>query len=243
MTAVQLVFIIIVVVLELVIGIRLIQLARRSRGWAESFWGWAWVLDALSQAGAELAKKVEHATVGSVLEWFFAGMGSASIMCLGLGIWLVFRPEERAVRTLLAFALSALSVTYLTLMVAGDAPLREFGVTASRAMTWTNRSAACLFLAWGVVESLLAYASSARQERLGLATRLQTMRFQFWSVSGSAILLFLLILISRDVLGTPRAVVRAAQPILALIAVSAMWLTFFPPHWMEERYAGVADGK
>lgn len=233
MTSLLIPFIVAAVVFELVVGVRLVLLARQTRGLAERLWGWAWLLDALSQGGAALSSELLSGTPAYVLGVAMAGVGSASLSLLAVGIWQVFRAEERWMAWLIGAGLVLLTVTFTALALSG-------GIVSTDGtrppMTWINRVLGCVLLAWGAIECWLAYLASAKQLRLGLVEPLRVVRFQLWGASAVFLLTFLLLLIARDVVGLPNTLVRTLQPILAFLSVVGMWLTYFPPRWMQRRF-------
>lgn len=241
MAPILLSMVIVAVLMELVIGVRLIRLSRRTGGLAEALWGWAWVFDGTSQAGAELTKPFAGALWAEVSQGIFATLGSASLACLAVSIWFVFRPDQRGLRYLVT-ALSGFLVLALLMFVALGHVIVPDG-DGMRVMRWINRTVACTLLAWGFVESTLAYRASQKQREIGLVDPLVVVRFRLWSVSAASLLVFLVLLIAKDTVGRDapvfwESVVRFAQAPLAFLAVSCMWLTFFPTEGMHRRFGG-----
>lgn len=221
------------VVIEATIGLRLVMLSRRTRGLAERLWGWAWLLDAISQGGGAVGEAAFEGLWATVNETAMAGLGSTSLACLAVGIWQIFRPEERWLAAVIGAGLFILALTFFVLSFTG-------GVVSSgterSAMSWVNRGLGCVLLGWGAMECGLAYQASAKQRRLGLVEPLLVLRFQLWGVSALLILIFLLLLIGRDLLGIPNIVVRTLQPVLAFFSGVGTWITFFPPEWLKRRF-------
>ncbi len=245
MTPILLALVILAVSMELFIGVRLIRLARRTGGVPEALWGWAWVLDGVSQVGAELAKPFAGAWWADVGLGVFTALGSGALVFLAVSIWFVFRPDERSLRYLVTALSGALVLSLMTFVALGHVTLPEGD--GMRVMRWINRTVAGALLAWGFVESTWAHQASLRQLRLGLVTPLEVLRFRLWSVAAASLAAFLALLIAKDTLGrgSPElweAIVRIAQPLLAFLAVGCMWLTFFPTAGMHRRFGGEHGG-
>ncbi|MEM6531021.1 MAG: hypothetical protein AAF654_00290 [Myxococcota bacterium] len=223
------------VLMELLIGIRLVALSLRTGGLPERLWGVAWILDATSQGGAELTRLVVDTPAFVPLNAFTAALGSGAIVSLLAGIWLVFRAEVHWMRWFVAALAFALGAVFVALLFQGQ--VAKFPGQPAPAMTWVNRVTAAGLLLYGGVETTLAYRASERRLRLGLSTRLESTRFLLWGIAAFCLFAFLALLMARDLLGVPSTVVRLAQPALALGSVLSMWLTFFPPDWMRKRLA------
>lgn len=229
MSSVFLGLVIVAVVMELVIGVRLILLSKKTGGVAEALWGYAWVFDGVSQAGAEIAKLFGDTLGAHIAQGVFAALGSTSLAFLAVSLWFVFRPDQKGLRYFVTGLSGALIFALLTFVALGHVTLPDGD--GMRVMRWINRSVACSLLAWGFVECTLAYRASERQMKLGLVEPLESVRFRLWSVSAACLFIFIMLLVAKDTVGagspeTWEAIVRLAQPVLAFLAVTCMWLTF-----------------
>ncbi|MEO1174901.1 MAG: hypothetical protein AAFX94_23030, partial [Myxococcota bacterium] len=147
------VLVLIAVLMELIIGLRLVGLSLRSGGLPERLWGLAWIFDATSQGGAELTRLVLGTSAYVPLNALTAALGSAALVCLLAGIWLVFRAELAWMRWLVVGLAVALAVTFVVLVTQGQ--VARFPGQPAPVMTWVNRVTACAVLLYGGIETTL----------------------------------------------------------------------------------------
>ncbi|MEM6531973.1 MAG: hypothetical protein AAF654_05085 [Myxococcota bacterium] len=217
-------------VVELTLGARLLLLARITRGVPETYIGLSFFIDAFAQIAGAVAGKMDG-TAYAVTMAFSIGLTLFSTGALLVAVVRLFeqhRPWMMTVARLLILGVLA-AQCFVFVVYGAEWPERFI------AGRWVNRSFSAVTLIWATYASLRARRACLRQMRLGLSSPLDAARFLLWAVASSAFLLVIVLLFARDILGMPPAVTMVAHPLLAVTCVSAVWLTFFPPRWLERR--------
>jgi hypothetical protein len=223
-----------------VVGVRLLLLARRTRGAAELTMGLALVssgaLGFTCFVVADLMRKSGNTGtlalvlgVAATLFFFFGYLG------LGIGVWRMFRPTERWPLALLALFAVILAGASAVVVGVGDA-LAGHAETA----TWIGISVGASVFAWSSVESYLLHAQMARRLKLGLVEPEVVDRVRLWGVGSLAAFAMTAHAIAlRVITGTPDMGdgQRLASSLFGIVAAVAIWLAFFPPAFYRRRFS------
>ncbi|MEM6732861.1 MAG: hypothetical protein AAF658_14985 [Myxococcota bacterium] len=217
-------------ILELILGARLLWLARITRGAAETSIGIAFFLDAFAQVAGAVAGELDGvariATQTASLTLTLIATGA-----LYLGVVRVFEQHRPWLLKASWGVVLAVAAAQAFVFVATGPDLDAQFITAR----WVNRGFSAFTFVWAVAASLGARSACLRQMKLGLSSRLEAARFLLWALAAIAFLIVLALLFARDVLGMPSTVTAIAHPFLAVACVTAVWWTFFPPRWLERR--------
>lgn len=219
------------VALEFAVGLRLFWLSRRTKGAAESAMGLAWIGDATGQVLNGIAKELEGtaALVVSTVDTF---VSVAAIFVLAVGVQQIFEPhQERLSRILTVFGgATILGYAFYLFGVPHSYPIKIAELAAS------NRVLALAALLWMAWSSLRASLAMRKQIALGLSSPFEADRFLLWSIAAMIFVSYVLLVIGREAGVVPPDMVRGLQPIMAFLSVGGIWVTFFPPRWLERRY-------
>jgi len=215
---------------SLVVGVRLLALAARTRELPELAIGTGFVVGVLLGFVPEsLVYSSDLVAEAWVLP--LVRMAEISIRVCAFAIlvftWRVFRPEARHAVVLVG-GIGALLVVSHWAAPYGARFADDPGQVAWSKAAFAARTAPLL---WGMAESLRYWRASRRRMALGLADPMLTNRFLLWGIAmGAAGFLM------GSVLIAPLFGLSAAERIWLLlesgfgcVAAAAIWLTFFPP--------------
>ncbi len=231
MGTVALILLLLTVVLEFAIGIRLYWLSRRTKGAAELAMGLAWIGDATGQVLNGIAKELEGtaALVVSTVDTF---VSVAAIFVLALGVQRIFEPhQERLGRAISVFG-GAMLFGYAFYLFGVAHP---YAITLSE-LASSNRILALGVLGWMAAASFRASFAMRRQIPLGLSSPFEADRFLLWAIAATIFTSYVLLVIGRELAVVSPDFVRTLQPIMVFLSVGGIWVTFFPPRWLERRY-------
>jgi hypothetical protein len=167
-----------------VIGIRLLRLAHRNRGLPELMLGISLLIGGtfgatLEAGGLALATTIEPHVVGMLL---LVGKlcGLVALICQGVFIWKVFRPNAAWAPAMigLCVALSATAIVgfgFSGTFATGRVPMLWF---------WIELAARTAGSVWLVYEAIRYYGRMRRRLRLGLADPVVCNRFLLWAIAG-----------------------------------------------------------
>jgi hypothetical protein len=210
-----------------VIGVRLLALARRTRGLPELLIGAAFVLAGGFGIGFSLLRAI--APVPDGVRLALAGVSSvgmhAGVSCIAAFTWRVFRPGDVAGK--LGFvALATLLLASLVRELATQEPTR---VAAGMQALWSVTVCATVYL-WAAFESGRYWILLRRRLRIGIGDRFVATQMLCWSIGSLAIALgwirdivLKLSGVSTDAIGS------YATTFLVLVCAGAYWIAFFPP--------------
>jgi hypothetical protein len=225
---------------SLVVGLRLLALARRTRELPECLIGAAFLFGGcfgyptLVVAG-ELIAKDPNASHGL----FFAGWGGlvAAALCLLSFWWRVYHPNLAAARGTVGVGAVALVVLLVGLVLA-DSPGAELASNPWYLPGLALQGGAYALNGWA---SARYYALLRRRLPLGLADPVVVNRILLWSVAAWAITLQYVYSLGYMFATGGRVTGGAATGIissLGLIAAGAMVMAFFPPasyrRWIQQ---------
>lgn len=225
---------------SLVLGVRLLGLARRTRKLPELAIGLNFLLAGVLGYGLLLAAESLRLLPAP---WdgrgSFAGVTAISLGAGFVGLFsrAVFRPESRAA----GIALAAL-IGWLALGVLGSWVLHVAGV-AGGAGGWLGRwgpnVGLLLAYGWAAVEPLRFHGLMRRRVRIGMGDPLIANRMLLWGVGTGAIAAVAAIHLAGQLLGhyeLPASLVGVVS-LLVLVTAVAEWLAFFPPRAWRARFA------
>ncbi len=212
---------------DLVVGVRLLLLARRTRALPELAFGSAFVL--LGAVGYPLATAARRIAVdapglgGSLL---LAALAAQNLACgaIYLANVRVFRPAAAGARIGSALAWSALVLSWGGQAWTGQA---DGGVAYTIGLTARGGA-----FVWGAVESLGYYRRLRRRLALGLADPLVTDRFRLWGIANAAIAAAFLVFLAGRVVtagGPQPPLVMLLTSAVGVVAGATIWLAFVPP--------------
>jgi hypothetical protein len=233
------------VLASLLLGVRLLLLARRTRELPEMCIGLAMLL--MGGLGyplimtARMAVRLAGPTRVGVMAFAVVLMG-VGILAVGVFTWQVFRPAERW--PLWALAAAALSMLVCLLLQARDPGLEAAAFHNQGLGFRLFLLHSALASGWGASESLLTGSRLRRRLRLGLADPVVTERVLLWGVASLASAIVSATSTTAGFLGINFAATTFGAAVtapLGLIAAGSMWLAFLPPsaylRWVRERAA------
>jgi hypothetical protein len=245
--------------LSVVIGVRLLRLARRAPGGPEIWLALYFLLAAflgmslsnfvyMSWADASMALPPDVTSVLNALYIFgvTSGMG-----CLYVFAWLTFRRDDAWARALVAIVAAVMVAGYAGIWIAGDFALSLVPGVAYW-ITWAARTSVFL---WLLIESFRYWSLLRRRLRLGLVEPLVANRFLLWGIWSSAMLLMgqidplarIWYVSSIGIgdqwvpeLGRPVVLMLVtASSALGILVMITLYLTFLPTQrfrrWIERR--------
>jgi hypothetical protein len=225
-----------VTVLTLVVGTRLVVMARRTRELPELLFGISFLTGGLGSAGAQLGQRLlwnEPGAMASAMNILCGGLVSLGGVMLFVVVWRVFRPDSRAAAFASAVGMALLGLSFAIRIADGslaDARLDGVGLLLLLGCRLVAFS-------WNAVEALSYYAQLRRRMALGLADPVASAQILLWGVSGLAMMgTSGLIIGSIFVLGEhPLQVPSITAGIVATVCITSfsMWCAFFPPMAMR----------
>jgi hypothetical protein len=217
---------------SLVIGLRLLLLARRTRELPELAIGLGYLL--IGGIGYPLLIVSTRATglptaprIG--LLWISLVTTAIATTAIAVFVWRVFRPEAAWARAAVyAFpGLIAASLAFQALGPGLDAALRHQGL-GILVYTFLNSCP----IAWAGRESFHYHSLLTRRARLGLADPVVADRMRLWGVGNVCALIMNTSSLVGYCFGVDVALDPAGAVVIAalgLVASAATWLAFFPP--------------
>jgi hypothetical protein len=231
----------------LAIGVRLLLLARRTRGRPELLLGLGLGLTGGIGYGILIAVSLARTAAGAapapaLTAWGLLGKGVHDVGVLAmLGFILtVFRPGETWARALAGAMAAVLLVGYVGNAVTG-------GFAESRPQGfwyWLGFSAIGTYPMWMAAEAFRYHGLMRKRSALGLADPVVVNRFLLWGIASLFSVAAIWTISFPAILGKPLEEQVALAPLAMSItalwgigAISAYWLTFFPPAWYRARIA------
>ena len=226
-----------------IVSIRLLLLARRTRGLPELLIGSGLLV--LGAIGYPIAIAVEVTsgvpalqTALSVVHGLLQTLGQGAITVF---TWRVFRPGAAWARGLVIAFFSGVGLLAAA-QVAGPG---WAAFAAHKTGPWQHLPIFTLFsLFWAGAEAMLYHRKLVRRLALGLADAVSTNRMALWSISilsafAISATVSLLRMLGHEL--DPRALGIVLGP-LGLVSAGSMWLAFVPPHrylrWIEAQARG-----
>ena len=227
-----------VLAVTLVVGLRLLGLARRTGKLPELLFGGAFTAGALGAAGGQIGQRLlwtEPGVLSSVLNASSFGCVLVATCLLYTAIWRIFRPD-RTWAAALAIAGSGMALLGFAIRaLTGDFSTRA---VESPGMAIFQGSRLVLF-GWCALEALRHYAQLRRRVRVGLAEPVAALQILFWGVAGCSMLLFTATTVAAIFVLHVHPLEMLTGVLLitasALATSTSMWCAFFPPAALRRR--------
>lgn len=228
------------VLASLVVGVRLLLLAGRTRELPELTIGLTLLLLGGIGSLLAIASQTGAERLGSALPWVVA----SGIFCINTGgitlwlfTWRTFRPTSRW-----ALALVVLGGMAAVGGFAGHGLGPGFGTVSPAEVGiwhWIGFASRSLPFLWTSIEAWLYYRAMRRRARLGLAEPLVANRLLLWAMASACV--FAIFAMVTVVMVGGRApqfgIIFTLRSVLGLVTAGLVWLAFFPPRfyrsWFE----------
>jgi hypothetical protein len=228
----------------LVVGIRLIALARRTRGLPEIL-----LAVALLCGGLGVGFLRVTALYAPLSEVLVSAAALGVHLCRGLAtgavvimVWRVFAPGR-----VWASTLSGILLLGIALALVGEVREMRPPATTSHPLYWLWNGLMMASFGWGSWEPLRYHAMLRRRMRLGLADPVVANRILLWGIASGCIAIQTPVVLANMVLGGEDRIAPwalAVLSVLSCLASATIWLAFFPPTPYLKRIAGrAAAGK
>ncbi len=223
--------IVVQILADAVVGVRLLNLSRRTHELPEFCFGaCALLIGAVGLPLSILARILlanEHALAEGLLG---AALEMQNLACVALfcGTWRVFRPVSHWTGFAVVVASAALFAA-----VPGQAWTTGFAAeTGGGAWFWLGFGLRGSAFAWATAESANYWMLLRRRQRIGLADPVLVDRFRLWSLSCGSVVCGFAVFIAAHLTGTSpggSAPVLLAGSIIGIIAGVSIGLAFAPP--------------
>lgn len=232
------------------VGVRMLFLARRTRGAPELLMGAGMTLIGLVGYPLGLVAGAGRGTVAEVN----IPLWVVSIVAIDVGLLCiygftrhVFRRDATWAR-MLVWAVGAFLVfvgvgnTRAFLVAPPDAP--SAGVTLGWTALFLAGSAGCFL--WTGIEGALQYRMARRRAQVGLADAVVVNRFLLWALFGlsaTVINAVSAVNLARGVYAGASDEMKVVTGVFGLVAAAGMYLAFVPPAWYLRRMQGGAAAR
>ncbi len=231
------------VVLTAALGVRLLQVGRRTRELPELAIGAALLLQgAVAGLGTILLAALADDLGGALLplavvKWLGINLGASGV---ALFCWRVFRPGSRWGA---AAFVAVVSMGFAGFLAVAWAEPRELllPMNAHRAGFWLGLCSRLAIYTWASLEAFGHYLRMRRRIALGLADPLGTQRFFLWGLSAGVVAaVYAMDVYTAAALGpVDPQLGRIAQSLMVVSAAALNWLVFAPPatyrRWLAAR--------
>lgn len=228
------------IAVSLVLGVRLLGMARRTRALPELAIGLNFLLaGAIGYSLLIAAESLRLLPASLTGVGSFAGVAAISLGAIAICVFSarVFHPGS-----VLARVAQLLLGGWLALGIAGSWSLHVAGAT-SGAGFWLGRWAPNLGMlaayAWSSIAPLRYAAAMRRRAQIGLGDALIANRMQLWGIGTGSIAGIALLHLVAQLFGhyeLPPSLVGAVSSLVLVTAV-AEWFAFFPPRFYRRRFA------
>lgn len=234
----------------LVIGVRLQLLARRTGGRPERLLGLGLGLTGGLGYGILIAVSLARQAVGNAPApaLTFWGLFGKAIHDVGVLVMLgfilsVFRPGVAWARALAGAMAAVLVVGYVgNALTGGFSRLEVQGF-----WYWLGFSAIGTYPMWAAAEAFRYHGLMRKRRAIGLADPIVVNRFLLWGVASLFSVAAIWTISLPAILGLPIQEQQRLAPVSMSVtavwgigAISAYWLTFFPPAWYRARVLAAA---
>ena len=220
---------------SLVVGVRILLLARKTRGLPETFMGLSLVLAGAFGTGLSVLPLLWTSLSDAASD---ALMASANItnhvgyLLLFVFVWRVFRPSEKWALALFLSCSAVLVLGGIGLAISlapGETLTRPTGPAA----TWLSVSllARLVGYTWAAAESFHYYGMLKRRLKLGLADPVMTSRFFYWGVCMTSVVgiwLNLIIVQLVPAFADQPAYSHLISAVLGFAVAGSLSVAFFP---------------
>ncbi len=225
-------------VVTLVVGLRLLRVAQRTRQHPELLFGVAFVTGSLGTALGQFGQRAlwtepgPLATTANTLCFLLMALGS---MALYVAVWRIYRPNLAWAKAVMLLGIATTLSAVVIRLASGELAAPVPG-TIGLLVYLLSRLA--LFL-WAAFEALRYYSLLRRRLALGLADPVAAGQILLWGVSASAMVLtmalavFCMGVLQRHPIDMPLSL--AVIVCAVLVAAASMWCAFFPPARLRNR--------
>jgi len=218
-----------------VVGVRMLLLARRTRGRHELLIGAGMVLIGTIGYPAGIASGFGRAVSEMNLPIWFAGtfITQIGITLIFAFTWQVFRPAERWGKTIVVGgALFMLGSLLASAYALANAPPDANSQEVVRVPIFVGMVGYSGCFLWTAIEGLLQYRNARRRLSLGLADAVIVNRFLLWGLFGLCATLINVASVAGNALGVDPSrslLVLGPMGVFGFFASIAMYLAFLPP--------------
>jgi hypothetical protein len=220
------------VLAAVVVGLRLMWLARRTRGLPEFAIGTGlFIMGGLGYPLIVLARQMTAwpdaaRTSLIVANEVFAIVGMTLVAVFN---WRVFRPKALWAKALVA----GVTLSLAALMAAQGLGPGWLALAEGGSFPWAWAAIPnALALGWAGLESIAYHRTMAKRARLGLAEPALVDRFRLWAIGTLSSAVLTLISLSGQIRGVEMATSTQGALLVGafgLVSAGAMWLAFLPP--------------
>jgi len=222
----------ITLVVTLVVGGRLLAMARRTRKLPELLFGIGFVGGGVGQGLGQLGQRVlwttpgSFATAMSTAMFGFVVLGSSALF---LVVWRIYRPGWTFGAGICCAALPLLGLCYGMRITSGDFATND-PVSAGMMLHQSLRG---LLFTWASIEAIRYHGLLRKRLVLGLADPVATNQILMWGVASvfmvalNGIISWNLFAVGRTPLADPTS--TALILVATMIVSGSMWCAFFPP--------------
>ena len=223
---------------SMVVGVRLLLVARRTRGLPELLFGLGFLGGGIGQAFGALGARLLWTTPGPLatpLNTAFFFIVVVATGCLFAAVWQVFCSQDRRGVVTFFVGTGAALVAYGMRFHAGDFGSGAVDSLGNMLFTVTRVS---LFI-WAAVEAFHSYGILRKRVRLELASPVATNQILLWGLAAvfSAAMTLVIghntITLHRSPLEDPLSM--ALLLLFVILASVSMWCSFFPPAALRRR--------
>jgi hypothetical protein len=227
---------------SLVVGVRMLRLAARTRELAETCIGSALFFSgALGYGLIMVALRMHASSPETALDFMRAGVLCAQLggLALLVATWRIFRRAERWAAALFAALAALIGAACVLVFTTDPIPPR----TISTPVFWTSTAATIGAFGWSAFESLRYHGLLRLRLRLGLVEAELVDRFRLWGFAAScaAAIQATGVLNRMIVPAGIHPVLLVIQSCVGLASACAIWLAFFPPAAYRRRFAPAPD--
>ena len=226
----------ITLIVTMVVGVRLLSVARRTRQLPEALFGAAFIAGGVGQGMGQIGQRLiwsDAGAVAAVLNTFFFGIHVAGTVVLWLVVWRVFRAGTT--RGIVAFAIGsfATAVAYGMRIGTGDFVTVSGTSTGMQLFLLCRASIFC----WVALEAFHQYGMLRRRAALGLGDPVVANQILLWGIAGvlsmsmSVLVGYYTINLRLSPLEDPFS--TALILFFAVGTSMTMWCAFFPPGLMR----------
>ncbi|MBW2543249.1 MAG: hypothetical protein JRF15_14280 [Deltaproteobacteria bacterium] len=234
-----------VIVVNLLIGARLVRNGFKDSAKPELILGWALTCDATEWLLWYLSAytAADGTSLGDALGFFCRFFIAATVCCLLWFTQAVFHTESRLARSMVALGWLGMFGA-----LAGTAWERDWhGYNAESAWVWIEQITQNCVYAWMLVETGRYHLLLRKRLALGLTEPLVVNRVLLWFVYAAWIFsvqgLVALSVVIANQEGAYPGIIDAGMALFTVFSAIALWLAFFPPrayeNWVLSRYPAI----
>lgn len=213
-----------------VIGVRLVALARRSRGLPELLIGGAFLLAGFFGIGFALLRAILPVPgEARIALAAISALGMhCGVFCIAAFTWRVFRPADLAGKLVFGVLATLLLASLASGLAGVDANRASNGVDA----LWSLTVCAVVYL-WAAFESARYALLIRRRVRIGLGDPFVAVQMACWSLASLSIASGWLHQVALSLAGAESTIGSYWTTLCVFVCAIAYWLAFFPPAWFR----------